>query len=618
MAKTITLGLVLGTALTAAQPVWAADPPIQAGTGTNSIIFNDLANNKATSDYSTAFGENTTASGKWSTAFGRETKAGILRTSDGLSEVDNGIYATAWGFKVQAGAIKLSEDDVTTGSYTDRGLTAKTYTGNYATAFGTETLAIGVDSVAMGLNSTASGSQSFAMGSSAIASNTAAVAMGSNAKASANYAFAAGRNSEASGQGSVAIGTYAKANSDYSVAIGMLAQTGLVTAATPGANEVINEFAVGGGIGGGKTYYSQITGVAYGVNPHDAATYGQIITGVSYNGSTSTLTLTKGDGTTLTTTISGGGSGDSVVGTDGEISVTEGSGTDAGKKVIGLADEVKNHMNAVKAYVTDSGLNANSKKITNVADGSADGDAVNYGQVKDGMKGLVFDSGTNKLSYTTLGSAETQYVDLSSLAGAGVVGTSGEISVTDGSGENEGKKVIGLDSQVKEKLNQVETNRTNIGTLQNDVSALSGRVDSLGNRIDKVGAGAAALAALHPMDFDPDNKMSFSAGLGNYKSRNAVALGVFYRPVNNVMFSMGATVGNDNNMVNMGVSFALDRKVKLANGLSSAQLGKASRETLVNEVQLLAAENTKLNDKVKDLDDKVAKLMKMIESMKNK
>lgn len=94
---------------------------------------------------------------------------------------------------------------------------------------------------------------------------------------------------------------------------------------------------------------------------------------------------------------------------------------------------------------------------------------------------------------------------------------------------------------------------------------LDHRVDNLGSRVDKVGAGAAALAALHPMDFDPDDKLTFAAGYGNYKGRNAAAVGAFYRPDEKVMLSVGGTFGNGENMVNAGISFSLDRTARVSN-----------------------------------------------------
>ena len=83
------------------------------------------------------------------------------------------------------------------------------------------------------------------------------------------------------------------------------------------------------------------------------------------------------------------------------------------------------------------------------------------------------------------------------------------------------------------------------------------RVAKLGNRINKVGAGAAALAALHPLDFDPDDKWDFAAGYGNYNGENAAAVGAYYRPNEDTMFSVGGSFGNGENMVNAGVSLKL-------------------------------------------------------------
>ena len=150
-------------------------------------------------------------------------------------------------------------------------------------------------------------------------------------------------------------------------------------------------------------------------------------------------------------------------------------------------------------------------------------------------------------------------------------------------------------------LNKANTNATNIGNLgelntrnkgnlvgavnevndktkQNakDIEKVNGRVDELGDRVDtlggavskldskvnKVGAGAAALAALHPMEFDSDNKLTFAAGVGSYHGASAAAIGAFYRPSEQVMFSIAGNMGNGENMVNAGVSFALDRPSK--------------------------------------------------------
>lgn len=131
---------------------------------------------------------------------------------------------------------------------------------------------------------------------------------------------------------------------------------------------------------------------------------------------------------------------------------------------------------------------------------------------------------------------------------------------------------------VKDGYNNEEVRRMTIddiaGKAQNDedhaefrehFNELDHRVDNLGSRVDKVGAGAAALAALHPMDFDPDDKLTFAAGYGNYKGKNAAAVGAFYRPDEKVMLSVGGTFGNGENMVNAGISFSLDRTARVSN-----------------------------------------------------
>ena len=108
-------------------------------------------------------------------------------------------------------------------------------------------------------------------------------------------------------------------------------------------------------------------------------------------------------------------------------------------------------------------------------------------------------------------------------------------------------------------------NDRNHAEFREHFNELDYRVDNLGSRVDKVGAGAAALAALHPMDFDPDDKLTFAAGYGNYKGKNAAAVGAFYRPDEKVMLSVGGTFGNGENMVNAGISFSLDRTARVSN-----------------------------------------------------
>ena len=123
-----------------------------------------------------------------------------------------------------------------------------------------------------------------------------------------------------------------------------------------------------------------------------------------------------------------------------------------------------------------------------------------------------------------------------------------------------GQKVTGV------APGEEDTDAANIGQLRELADNAGAAINNVGNEVNRLDsrmkkglAGAAALAALHPMDFDPDDKLTFAAGVGNYRGQNAAAIGAFYRPDEKVMFSVGGTVGNGENMVNAGVSFALDR-----------------------------------------------------------
>lgn len=104
-------------------------------------------------------------------------------------------------------------------------------------------------------------------------------------------------------------------------------------------------------------------------------------------------------------------------------------------------------------------------------------------------------------------------------------------------------------------------------------------MNKLDQRIDKVGAGAAALAAFHSFEFDPDYKLNVSAGVGNYGGATAAALGLFYRPNDTTMLSLGATVGNDQNMVNAGIT------VKVGQGSGQPYMSKAEMARQIEELK---------------------------------
>lgn len=271
----------------------------------------------------------------------------------------------------------------------------------------------------------------------------------------------------------------------------------------------------------------------------------------------------------------------------------EGSLDGDGKLTLKVNDSAGNNVQAVvedvasRSWVTGQLENVvDTNTVTTVAD-----DGKGYIGVTDAMDAdgnhnytVAFDEG--KLIQTI--EAKDKFVN------GGSIGADGKITLKVRNGED-----VKLDGQLKDaQLTEIERDKAaGTATLvvkdgytneevrrltiddiaskaQNDkehaefrehFSELDHRVDNLGSRVDKVGAGAAALAALHPMDFDPDDKLTFAAGYGNYKGRNAAAVGAFYRPDEKVMLSVGGTFGNGENMVNAGISFSLDRTARVSN-----------------------------------------------------
>ena len=131
------------------------------------------------------------------------------------------------------------------------------------------------------------------------------------------------------------------------------------------------------------------------------------------------------------------------------------------------------------------------------------------------------------------------------------------------------------------------------------------RVDKLDNRIKKVGANAAALAALRPGDFNPDDKFSIAAGFGSYRNANAAALGLFYRPNENVLLSLGTSFGDGENMVNAGVS------VKFGRGKSMAE----RRKEMADEVSSMRDEMRSQDERIAELEEMLKKQSELIEKL---
>ncbi|EKU78138.1 YadA-like family protein [Veillonella seminalis] len=148
---------------------------------------------------------------------------------------------------------------------------------------------------------------------------------------------------------------------------------------------------------------------------------------------------------------------------------------------------------------------------------------------------------------------------------------------------------------------------TAIGGVATAVQNNAHQISKLDSKVNKSDAGAAALAALHPLDYDPDNKWNFTAGMGTYHGSNAVALGAFYRPNENTLFSIGGSMGNGENMMNMGVSLKFGNSNPYA-GMSKGRLIEYV-EKQTSEIDDLKAQNESQNERIQKLEELVQSLM---------
>ena len=308
-----------------------------------------------------------------------------------------------------------------------------------------------------------------------------------------------------------------------------------------------------------------------------------------------------------------------------------------------------------------------TRQITNVAAGLADTDAVNVAQLKKAVAGATADGNDklvanndaltlngNTLSMSvkdTAGNEVKGSVDLSAVAGQidtrSTVKAGENVSITDKDNDFHAKEYtinVKTDGKVEsgntgivsggtvynethvkndgtyvKKGNsagdnlsvldkQVSKNTDNITNLGNTIYNMNNTVGELGERINKVGAGAAALAGLHPLDFDPHDKWDIAAGFGNYRNASAAAVGLFYRPNERTMLNLGFTMGDSRNMVNAGVSVKLGRgdvytkysKVEMANRIEAQD----------KEIAALKAKDAERDAQMKDVLKQLEELRK--------
>ena len=381
-----------------------------------------------------------------------------------------------------------------------------------------------------------------------------------------NDAVAIGHNTEVSAEGGVALGSKSKAT----VAAGAAGYDISTKAASTDTSSTWKATASAVSVGDvANDVTRQITSVAAGTNDTDAVNVAQLkkvetkISTVEADAKKHT-TVVAGDNTTVTSGTNANGGAEYKVSVNKDLvemsSANFGKATDDvraridkdsarffnGSENIGVtpkgiqientdtleqANFTKYGMYASEGsktvYYTTNGISAGDQIINNVKAGVADTDAVNVSQLKQVQNQIA---------------ASTQVTTV----------TAGDhIKVTPTVNGNTHDYKVSLADDI---AGQITNNTTNITKNTNDIKNIKGDLSKMDKRVNKSVAGAAALAALHPLDFDPDAKWDFAAGYGHYRSGDAAAIGAFYRPNEDVQLSVGSTVGSDETVFNAGLS----------------------------------------------------------------
>lgn len=335
-----------------------------------------------------------------------------------------------------------------------------------------------------------------------------------------NDAVAIGHNTEVSKEGGVALGSGSKAT----VAAGAAGYDISTKAASTDTSSTWKATASAVSVGDvANDVTRQITSVAAGTNDTDAVNVAQLkkvetkITTVEANANKH-ATVVAGDNTTVTTDANANG------GTEYKVAVKKDLVAMNSANFGNVTDTIHSRIDKDSAYFFNGSENIGITPTGGVKIENTD----TLEQAKFDKQGMYASEGNTTVYYTTNGiSAGNQIIN----------------NVKDGVADSDAVNV----SQLKRVQNQIQGSSVDIKNIKGDISKLD-------KRVNRGVAGAAALAALHPLDFDPDAKWDFAAGYGHYHDGNAAALGAFYRPNEDVQLSVGSTVGNGETIVNAGLS----------------------------------------------------------------
>ncbi|MDY4746457.1 S-layer homology domain-containing protein, partial [Veillonella caviae] len=277
--------------------------------------------------------------------------------------------------------------------------------------------------------------------------------------------------------------------------------------------------------------------------------------------------VAAGDNVTVTSTTDGNkttytvsAKGTSISAADNSVIVNNDGNNNY---TIAVSDDIKNQINNNATNINTNTTNINTIK-----------------QRLDNIKDVELEAGNNVTVTSKTDGNKTTYT----VSATGTSITAGDNSVTVNNDGNN-NYTIAVSDDIK---NQVNSNTTNINNMGQGINNLGQRINNLDSRVNKVGAGAAALAGLHPLDFNPDDKWNFAVGYGNYSNANAVALGAFYRPNEDMMLNVASTMGNGENMLSAGLSF----NVGQSSGVSR------SRVAMAKEIESLQARLAQLESRL--------------------
>lgn len=353
----------------------------------------------------------------------------------------------------------------------------------------------------------------------------------------------------------------------------------------------------------------QITNVAAGYNDTDAVNVAQLKAAMDNAGSKISLVAGDGikiegkDGTyTISANITGGKTAtdttkvDGKTGTSGDSGSTDKGNTDAsgnGKQLVVTTDTNPT------MFAADEGTAAEVKPSETL---TINGDKTNIATKVNG----------NAISVKLKDDISVKTVNATSVTATDSIGIKDGPSMTTNGIDAAGKKIthVAAGTEATDAVNygQLKDVESKVDSNSQAITNINSHVNRLDNRINKVGAGAAALAGLHPLDFDPSDKWNFAVGYGNYRNANSVAVGAFYRPNEDTMVSVGTNFGNGENMVNAGVSF------KLGQGSSYAGVSKAE---LAEENQKLKANDAAQDQKIQKQEQEIQELKKALEELKS-